>query len=62
MKTPKSGQLYTINSTLYRVATSTDGCKGCALNNMFSCLGIVDGITKKAKLDCKRNSVIFKKL
>lgn len=62
MKTPKPGQFCTINNVVYRAYMAKDGCKGCAFNNLFSCLGMVDGKTKRAKMNCKYESIIFKKV
>lgn len=62
MKCPKAGQLCTINHTVYRAVKSTNDCEGCAFDNPYTCMGIVDGKTGKAKLDCRFKSIIFKKV
>ena len=62
MKTPKPGQFCTIEKVVYRAYRAKNGCQGCAFNNMFSCLGIIDGKTKRAKMNCKYENIIFKRL
>lgn len=62
MKTPKPGQLCTINNVVYRAYKAESGCEGCAFNNLYTCMGIVDGKTGQSKLDCRYKSIIFKRV
>lgn len=61
MKTPKPGQFCTINKTLYRAKRRTDGCFGCALDNIFLCPNVVDCRSKKT-LQCAANGIILVKV
>jgi len=47
---------------VYRAVKSTNDCEGCAFDNPYTCMGIVDGKTGKPKLDCRFKSIIFKKI
>lgn len=59
MKTPKPGQFCTINNVLYRGKRRTDGCRGCALDNVFLCPNIVDSRNGTRPLDCSLNDIIL---
>ena len=62
MKTPKPGQLCTINNVVYRAAKRTNGCIGCALNNILICPRIVDSRNGTPPIDCYTEQIILKRL
>ena len=59
MKTPKAGQLCTINNTVYRAKKRTNKCDGCALNDFFRCPNIVDRRHGTPPLQCDINNIIL---
>lgn len=61
MKTPKPGQLCTINNVVYRAKRRTDGCQGCDLNSLDKCPNITDYRAEKP-LKCALNDIILKKV
>lgn len=62
MKTPRPGQLVTINETVYRAKKRTRNCDGCALNDYFRCPNIVDSRNGVPLLDCKLKGIILVKI
>lgn len=62
MKTPKPGQLYTINGVLYRAKRRTDGCFGCSLNSVLLCPNVVDARNGHKPFDCNNYDIIFVKV
>lgn len=63
MKTPKPGQLCTINNVVYRARRRKSGCYGCALDNFVSCPNIVDSRYNTGRtLECEINGIILTKL
>lgn len=63
MKTPKAGQLCTINHVVYRAYHKTNGCEGCAFaGNFITCPAIINNKTgKPAAISCYETSIILKK-
>jgi hypothetical protein len=59
MKTPKPGQLCTINGAIFRAKKRTNGCKGCALNDFFLCPNIVDRRKDNPELECEVTGIIL---
>jgi hypothetical protein len=60
MKTPKPGQLCTINNSVYRAKRRTYGCEGCALNDIILCPNITDRRNGgRNVLDCDLNNIIL---
>lgn len=63
MKTPKAGQLCTINHVVYRAYYKTNGCEGCAFDgNMVMCPAIINSKTGKSTISCYETGVILKKV
>lgn len=62
MKTPKPGQFCTINNEVYRAKRRTDGCTGCALDDLILCPNITDFRDKKPVLECALNDIILVKV
>ena len=58
MKTPKPGQLCTINRVVYRAKKRTHKCYGCALNNHM-CPNIVDARNGVRPLECAIEGIIL---
>lgn len=60
MKTPKPGQLVTINNVVYRAKRRKNGCTGCALDNPFTCPNIQDSRKEAPRqLECLINDIIL---
>ena len=56
MKTPKKGQLCTINNVVFRAKERKyNCCIGCALDNILLCPNIVHS----EQLDCSANNIIL---
>jgi len=63
MKTPRPGQLCTINNVVYRAYKRQNDCKGCSLNSLFMCPNIIDRRTNaRPPLDCIINGIILKRV
>lgn len=62
MKTPKPGQLCTINNTVYRARKRHNGCEGCSLNSLILCPNIVDSRNGKQLLECAITNIILVKI
>lgn len=64
MKTPKPGQLCTINNTVYRAKSRTTscGCFGCDLDDIALCPNIVDSRNGVKMLNCVENNIILKRI
>ena len=58
MKTPKPGQFCTINKRVYRAKHRTNGCAGCALNDLIMCPNITD-FRSRPVLECALNDIIL---
>lgn len=61
MKTPKSGQFFKFNGSIYRARKRTNGCKGCVLNNIILCPNIVDSRNGTPPLECESWDIILTK-
>lgn len=61
MKTPKPGQFFKFNDSVFRVRKRTNGCKGCVLNNIILCPNIVDSRNGTPPLDCESWDIILTK-
>lgn len=60
MKTPKPGQLCTINGVIYRAKKRSKGCRGCALDDYTLCPNIVDSRSDGSRpLNCGINNIIL---
>ena len=59
MKHYKPGQFYCLNDVLYPAKRRTDGCKGCALNDLSMCPNIVDSRFGTKPLGCSLDDIIF---
>ena len=59
MKTPKPGQLCTINNAVYRAKRRINGCYGCALNSIVMCPNVVDSRNGHPLLECAINDIIL---
>lgn len=59
MKTPKPGQLVTINNVVFRAKRRISGCKGCALDDLISCPNITDPRNGGPVLECSINDIIL---
>ena len=59
MKTPKPGQLCTINNVVYRAKRRTHKCNGCALNDIFMCPNVRDSRNGTPALECSINDIIL---
>lgn len=59
MKTPKPGQFCTINNSVFRAKKRVDGCKGCVLNDFFTCPNITDSRNGLPLLECSLNNIIL---
>ena len=62
MKTPRPGQLCTINNVVYRARSRTNGCIGCAFNSLLLCPNIADSRNGHKKLSCFENNIILKRI
>lgn len=62
MKTPKPGQLCTINNVVYRAQKREKGCHGCDLNSITSCPNIVDSRFETPPLLCSSQGIILKRI
>lgn len=62
MKTPKPGQFCTINGIVYRAKRRINKCKGCALDNIFTCPNIVDSRNGIRPLECSLYNIILVKV
>jgi hypothetical protein len=62
MKTPKPGQFCTVNGVLYRGKKRTEGCKGCALDDLIMCPNITDSRNGTPALECAINDIILVKV
>lgn len=61
MKTPKPGQWFKLNDTVYRAMKRTNGCEGCILDDIILCPNIVDSRNGTPPLDCELNNIILTK-
>lgn len=61
MKTPKPGQFCTISGITYRAKKRSDGCKGCALDDILMCPNVIDRRAEKP-LKCALYDIILIKL
>ena len=62
MKTPRPGQLCTINNIVYRAYKRTEDCYGCDLNKFMLCPNIVDRRYEEPPLLCGLKGIIFKRI
>ncbi len=64
MKTPKPGQLCTINEAVFRAKKREPGagCKGCALEDIDLCPNVVDSRNGVPVLNCSINDIILKRI
>lgn len=62
MKAIKAGQIHTINGVVYRARKRTNGCRGCAFNNVLLCPNVVDRRFSEPKLSCQLNDIILVRL
>lgn len=62
MKTPKPGQLITLNNCVYRAKKRTFGCNGCDLNSITLCPNIVDRRFEEPPLLCGITGIILKRI
>lgn len=64
MKTPKPGQLCTINNVVYRAKKRTNGCDGCDLDSILRCPNIYDyrQSFNPKKIDCTIKGIILKRI
>ena len=59
MKTPKPGQFYSIDGTIFRAKKRSNGCKGCALNDFFLCPNMTDSRNRETVLECATEGIIL---
>lgn len=63
MKTPKAGQLCTINNVVYRAKRRISGCHGCALDSLLTCPNCVSDPKNPTyngrRLQCASNNIIL---
>lgn len=62
MKPFKLGQFRWIGGRLYRISRRTDGCQGCALDNIWTCPAINDKRYEHFDPQCAANGIIFTKV
>lgn len=61
-KVLKPGQFFWFNKKCYRVKRRTDGCNGCALNQIYLCPTIRDVRYSGFNPECAANGIIFVKV
>lgn len=58
----KAGKIYTINNVVYQARKRTNGCRGCAFNNVLLCPNVVDRRSRENQISCQLDNVILVKL